>query len=240
MSRSPRIIAMLVSLLALSAGLTGLFLGFCSIVTAGGLCPADGGAVPVATCPVGAPSLLLASVIAGLIGFAGYRVMSPRLPGPHLIPLVWPAAFLPQAWTVLSNASDQPEYGGWGGIGFGLLLLALGAFPLIDLLRRNTLHAVFYADAAPVSRRVPGYPRGYTLATALKSIDDMGRDDGTSETEMAEMRARVMASPLGQQGGPPAVDPKANDGKRALTLAQAVTVVAGMAVGFAAASALMY
>ncbi len=230
---------MLVSLLALSASLTGLFLGFRTIVTAGGLCPADGGGTPVATCPVGAPTLLLVSVIAGLVGFAGYRVTSPRLPGPHLIALVWPAAFLPQAWTVLSGAIHQPGYGGWGGLGFGLLLLVLGSFPLIDLWRRDTLRAVFYADAVAAPRRVRGYPRGYTLATALKSIDDMGRDDGLSEADMAEMRARVMDSPLGTQGRPPEADPNANAGKRALTVAQGIIVVAGIAVGWAAASTLM-
>ena len=124
---------LLVSLAAVSASLTLLFLGMRSVMAIGGTC-AQGGPFEIASpCPKGIPLVMVGSIWGGLI-FAGvYIWQSTQAKVPSLAGFLWPALFLTLGWNFFEfafRASNEGQGLAWGWIVCGVLFALIGGIPL--------------------------------------------------------------------------------------------------------------
>lgn len=125
---------LLVSLAAVTACLTLLFLGMRAVMAIGGTC-AQGGPFEIASpCPKGIPLVMIGSIWGGLI-FAGvYIWQATRAKVPSFAGFLWPALFLSLGWNFFEfafRASNDDQGLAWGWIVCGVLFAIMGGIPLL-------------------------------------------------------------------------------------------------------------
>ena len=124
---------LLVSLAAVTASLTLLFLGMRSVMAIGGTC-AQGGPFEIARpCPKGIPLVMVGSIWGGLIFAAVYIWQSTKARVPSLAGFLWPALFLSLGWNFFEfalRASNDGQGLPWGWVICGVLFALMGGIPL--------------------------------------------------------------------------------------------------------------
>ena len=127
-------IGVFVSLAAVTASLTVLWLSMRSVMDIGGSCASGGPYVPRVGCPTGVPMLMVGSIWLGLIFAALYFWMTFRHGAPSVGALFWPALFLSLGFNFLAYGLDPPF--GLASVEVGWLVCAIvfglmGGIPLL-------------------------------------------------------------------------------------------------------------
>ena len=126
-------ILILVSIAALAAALTLLFLGMRAVMTIGGSCAEGGPYVIDRPCPKGIPMVILGSIWGGIVAAGVYAFQSFKHQVPSLIAFAWPALFLSLGWNFLEFGLDPPGGGGlaWGWLVCAVLFFVMGGGPVL-------------------------------------------------------------------------------------------------------------
>jgi hypothetical protein len=129
-------VAIFLSLGAVSAALTTLWLGMRSVMDIGGFCAEGGPFVIEHTCPKGVTAIMFGSVWGGLIAGGVYAWQSIKHRVPNLVWLFWPALFISLGWNFLQYGISPPGGGGlvWGWLVCAVLFISMGAIPLLVAL----------------------------------------------------------------------------------------------------------
>jgi putative oligomerization/nucleic acid binding protein len=125
---------LLVSLAAVAAALTMLFMGMRAVMAIGGAC-AEGGPYVIANpCPKGIPLVMIGSIWGGLI-FAGvYIWQTTKAKVASFAGFLWPALFLSLGWNFFEfaiRASRDGQGLAWGWVICGVLFALMGGIPLL-------------------------------------------------------------------------------------------------------------
>jgi len=182
-----------VSMTALAAALTILFLSMRSVMRVGGACGSGNPPFVIATpCPKGIPLLMIGSIWGGLV-FAGiYTWQSIRAGGPTLIGFAWPALFLSLGYNFLEYGLKPPTGHGpiYGWLIPGVLFVIMGGVPLAFLLRTlrsstTVSSRVGRASAAMMRLRVPAPATPSLTPTTEQDYDVVKRLEA-----LADLHAR--------------------------------------------------
>jgi hypothetical protein len=173
-------IGVFLSVAALTACLTLLFLGMRSVMRIGGFCAEGGPFVIAHHCPKGIPGIMIGSIWGGLI-FAGVYIWQAAKHdvAPSLIGLAWPALFLSLGWNFFEFGFRPPGGSGiaWGWIVPGILFALMGGIPLIFVI----LYA-FRREAAPAPSRPIGGPLR-TAAASVAALAPLRSSQGTARSD---------------------------------------------------------
>lgn len=192
-----------VSLAAVAASLTVLFLGMRSVMEIGGACAEGGPFVPVRPCPAGVPGLMVGGIWIGLIAAGLYVWRASRARALSLVGFFWPALFISLGWNFLEFGLNPPgPVDGlvWGWIVCAVVFFLMGAAPLVVALpwfvRRlrgqetpvPDLRARFAAR-----RTAPPEPGvGPDLVTRLERLDALHRSGALDDREYEAAKAAVI------------------------------------------------
>jgi hypothetical protein len=132
LARSRGAVAIFISLGAVSAALTLLWLGMRSVMDIGGFCAEGGPYVIEHHCPKGVAAIMPLSIWGGLIAGGIYVWQTIKHKVPSLVWLFWPALFLSLGWNFLQYGIDPPGAGGlvWGWLICAILFILMGGIPL--------------------------------------------------------------------------------------------------------------
>jgi Short C-terminal domain len=129
-------VAIFLSLGAVSAGLTMLWLGMRSVMDIGGFCAEGGPFVIEHHCPKGVAAIMPLSIWGGVIAGGIYVWQTIKHKVPSLVWLFWPALFISLGWNFLQYGISPPDGGGlvWGWLVCAVLFILMGAIPLLIAL----------------------------------------------------------------------------------------------------------
>lgn len=125
-------IAIFLSLGAVAAAMTMLWLGMRAVMDIGGFCAEGGAFVIEHHCPKGVAGILPLSIWGGLIAAGVYVWQSIKHRVPSLVWLFWPALFLSLGWNFLQFGVNPPGGSGlvWGWLICAIVFILMGGIPL--------------------------------------------------------------------------------------------------------------
>jgi hypothetical protein len=201
-----------VTLAAVAASLTVVFLGMRAVMEIGGACAEGGPFVPRRPCPKGVPALMVGGIWAGMI-FAGlYIWRSVRAGAVSFAGFLWPALFISLGWNFLEFGLNPPGNGGleWGWLVPAVVFFLMGGLPLVVVLPRFLgrlrgdapspsatagrfgLGSVRAAvSAASVFRRAAGTKEG-DLVTQLERLDALHRSGALDDQQYEAAKRAVL------------------------------------------------
>jgi hypothetical protein len=200
----------LVSLGAVSACLTLLFLGMRAVLDVGGFC-AEGGPYEIAQhCPQRVPGIMVGSIWGGLIFAAVYcwQLLKYGIPGFGM--LLWSALFLSLGANFLQYGINPPgpadgPVGGWLVCAF--LFILMGGVPLLLVLPSTVggfLHGTKPKPGWPggfpslhvqrAAARVTKSTPGRNLVDELERLERLHRSGGLTEDEYRLAKERLIES----------------------------------------------
>jgi hypothetical protein len=129
-------VAIFLSLAAVSAGLTMLWLGMRSVLDIGGFCAEGGPFVIEHHCPKGVAAIMPLSIWGGVIAGGIYVWQTIKHKVPSLVWLFWPALFISLGWNFLQYGISPPGGGGlvWSWLICAIVFILMGAIPLVIAL----------------------------------------------------------------------------------------------------------
>ena len=193
---------MFLSLAALSAALTVLFLAMRSVMEIGGVCAEGGPYVPRQPCPEGVPAMMVGGIWGGFISLGFYLWAGARNGVPTLAAFAWPALFLSLGWNFFEFGLNPPGDVGlaWSWLFCGVIFVLMGGFPLW-LIVGPTWRAL--RGRTPENERPPTKPlsgvraavgerKPADLVGALERLDKLHRSGGLSDAEFEAAKRKLL------------------------------------------------
>jgi hypothetical protein len=187
-ARSRAAVAIFLSLGAVAAALTLLWLGMRSVMDIGGFCAEGGPYVIEHHCPKGVAAIMPLSIWGGVIAGGVYLWQTIKHKIPSLVWLFWPALFLSLGWNFLQYGINPPgESGGlvWGWLVCAILFILMGGIPLAVALpfmvrRYKRGDAESMATPRSMAGLTPEVMR--TAATAFSTMRKLGKSGVLEQT----------------------------------------------------------
>jgi hypothetical protein len=204
----PAAAGIFLSLGAVAAALTLLWLGMRSVMDIGGFC-AEGGPYTIQThCPKGVTAVMFGSIWGGMIGAGIYVWQTSKHRVPSLVWLFWPALFLSLGWNFLQYGIHPLGGGGlvWGWLICAIVFILMGGIPLavvLPFMARRFMQGDGDTTGAPQSMSVLTPEVVRTAAGAFSALRKLRRS-GVLEEALAGAVIGEPASP--PQGGPTSDD----------------------------------
>jgi len=214
-------------LLLASAFLTLFWLGMRSVMDVGGSCASSNSSFDVRQrCAGGGAVAVPLGIVLGLASLGGYVAVTAGTASQKLALAAWPALFVGLGINFVQYALAGPENEGivWSWLACGVFFALMGIAPVV--LARRSLRALLAARRGGAKSEAFTYGRleRRAIAAKLEGLERMRASGELSAADFAERRAKLPLDALQPERA----------GARALGVASAVAVVAGVGLAVAA------